>query len=107
MQVAAADKDRIIGAIVIDPLFAGQRRIRPRLLVPAAAGHPFAWFCLAQPLGDPADKLRRSARAAQIDRLQRKAAGDEMGVGVDEPRQHGFSAEVAHRCLRQFAASVS
>src|SRR5688572_3850371 len=88
VTVETADEYRPIGCESVDQFFGWQLRVRPKLVIPVAAGYPTS-FWQARPVGaNSRSKLLRRIGVAQVDARELETAAKKMRVSVIETREH-------------------
>ena len=96
VAVEPVEEDRHVAGGGVDPVAAGERRAGPDLVVPGAEVEPAPRRHLRGRRADPSRELLGRRRVAQVETEQREAAGDEVGVGVDEAGHDAAAAEIEH-----------
>ncbi len=94
VKVDPADADGVVGRDGVDPFPPGELGGAEPLLVPVAVEDPAPGAELAGLGRDAVDELLAAPGLVELDALQGEAAGQEVGVAVDEAGQDQPAAEV-------------
>ncbi len=94
VPVEAGDEHRMVTGRRVDPLPRRQRRAGPALVVPGDIGDPAPGGDLPRVLGEAGDELLAARGETEVGAEETLAAGEEVGVAVDEAGEETLAAGV-------------